>query len=96
MKIDIRIFTLLIFICGVFIFSASGQSETAESLYKQGVAEFKKNNYLAAVESYSKAIDLKPDYFEAYRARGSAYSFNKDYEKAIAVRDEIERRRKSS
>jgi Tfp pilus assembly protein PilF len=42
-------------------------------------------NYTAAIQNYSKAIELKADYPEAYNNRGNAYVLQRSYE--IAIRD---------
>jgi tetratricopeptide (TPR) repeat protein len=42
-----------------------------------------KKEYDKAIEDYSKAIDLKPDYADAYFDRGNAWSEKKEYDKAI-------------
>ena len=38
-------------------------------------------NYVAAVEEYTKAIDIDPEDASAYTGRGCAYFGNKDYER---------------
>ena len=43
----------------------------------------KKEDYESAIENFTKAIKLKPDYSEAYNNRGIAYTGKGDYEKAI-------------
>lgn len=63
-----------------------------ENLHAKGYAARKKENYNQAVELYSKALELKPDYFKALFNRGFAYDklgeydmAIKDYQRAISV-----------
>lgn len=43
----------------------------------------KKKDYDMAIEAYTKAIELKPDYAEAYTVRGAAYGLLGNYQQAI-------------
>jgi len=45
----------------------------AENYNNLGVQEYEKGNYKKAIEYFTKAIELKPDYAEAYFNRGLAY-----------------------
>ena len=62
---------------------------SAENYNNLGVQEYEKGNYEKAIEYFTKAIELKPDYAEAYFNRGLAHFktgsyYNKEpYEKAI-------------
>ena len=62
---------------------------SAENYNNLGVQEYEKGNYEKAIEYFTKAIELKPDYAEAYFNRGLAYFktgsyYNREpYEKAI-------------
>jgi len=46
---------------------------SAENYNNFGVQEYEKGNYEKAIEYFTKAIELKPDYAEAYFNRGLAY-----------------------
>jgi tetratricopeptide (TPR) repeat protein len=68
----------------VFSQSAKKQCEVAEKFVKG-------NNYEGAIEAYTKALELDPNYFKAYSSRAECYEkLNKkelaieDYKKAIA------------
>lgn len=68
------------------------ESDPWENLHAKGYAARKKENYNQAVELYSKALELKPDYFKALFNRGFAYDklgeydmAIKDYQRAISV-----------
>ena len=60
------------------------KSNSASRLYQQAHSEYQSGNYPKAIEHYTQAIDVKPDYAEAYFGRGNAYDDLKDYRKAIA------------
>lgn len=64
----------------------------AISLFEKGLASGLAGNYFSAIESFSKAIELNPEYYQAYYNRGYAYSLVKknaeaiaDYDKAIEI-----------
>ncbi|WP_062328030.1 tetratricopeptide repeat protein [Treponema endosymbiont of Eucomonympha sp.] len=60
----------------------------AAAFLKQGKKHFDKKEYGAAIEAYTKAIGLQPDYAEAFSNRGCVYTDKGDYDKAIADYDE--------
>ena len=51
--------------------------------YSRGLAYDIKSEYDRAIEDYSKAIELEPDYAGAYNNRGATYERNGDYDRAI-------------
>jgi tetratricopeptide (TPR) repeat protein len=84
------ILIILAFIFGIH--NLSGQ--TAKEYFEQGVANYEKGKYLSATRVLTKAINLKPDYAEAYKVRGDAKVMNPnstynsaidDYTKAIEL-----------
>ncbi len=54
----------------------------AEVYYNRGVAHSKKGELELAIENYTQAIALKPDYADAYYNRGGAWLRLGDCEKA--------------
>ncbi|MDR1893141.1 MAG: tetratricopeptide repeat protein [Spirochaetales bacterium] len=58
-------------------------ADEAEALRLEGVKFSEANEYDKAIEAYTQAIALKPDFARAYYNRGNAYSYKKDYGKAI-------------
>ncbi|MUG91606.1 DnaJ domain-containing protein [Scytonema sp. UIC 10036] len=46
----------------------------AETFYKWGLEQAQQKNYLEAIEHFTQAIRLNPNYFEAYKDRGLACS----------------------
>ena len=64
------------------------QPDDAEAHCNSGIAYSENNDdfdhYNRAIAEYTKAIELKPDYANAYNNRGNAYSNKSDYSRAIA------------
>jgi len=48
-------------------------------------ADFKDRRYKEAIVAYKKAIDIKPDYAEAYYEMGGAYCGLRQFQDAIAT-----------
>lgn len=48
----------------------AAMSETAEEYYNQGNSKYTSGDYKEAIEDYDRAIELAPDYVEAYFGRG--------------------------
>jgi tetratricopeptide (TPR) repeat protein len=55
----------------------------AESFYQQGADLYKQKQYDQAIDAFTQAIRLKPDYAVAYNDRGIAYDDEKNYDLAI-------------
>ncbi len=49
-----------------------------------GLVNANNNQYDKAIAAYTKAIEINPQYAEAYKNRGIVYSDLKDYDKAMA------------
>ena len=47
------------------------------------ISEEKQKEYEESIEHYTKAIDIKPDFANAYNNRGNAYGDKGDYDRAI-------------
>ena len=79
----------------VFLQTVSSQAQSstpARELAKKGTALMSMNKIDAAIESYTRAIELSPNYAEAYvqrglakRARGDLAGSIEDYEKAASI-----------
>ncbi|MGD1914081.1 MAG: tetratricopeptide repeat protein [Rivularia sp. (in: cyanobacteria)] len=59
------------------------QKNKAKSLFNQGEQKIEKGNYIGAVKNYNQAIQIAPNYIDAYKARGDAHYFLKDIQSAI-------------
>lgn len=72
--------------CILILFSLFGSSilnaQSAKQYYKVGEEFAKKMNFEDAIDQYTKAIELDPDYDKAYIQRAIAYTKLDDYEKA--------------
>ncbi|MDE2740002.1 MAG: tetratricopeptide repeat protein [Gemmatimonadota bacterium] len=55
----------------------------AEEYISRGVEAGQRGQYSDAIENFTKAIELKPDYAKAYYARGLTYSSQGEHEQAI-------------
>ena len=53
------------------------------NFFDRGYAYFELGDYLNAILDYTKAIELRNNYGDAYRLRSVAYAKNKEYSKAI-------------
>jgi tetratricopeptide (TPR) repeat protein len=64
----------LILLFGLFLaFSVSAFSQSATEWNKQGVEHSKKFEYVKAYECFTKAIELKPEFAEAYYNRATVW-----------------------
>lgn len=55
----------------------------AYSYYERGLLYLDWGNYFAAIDDFTKAIELKPDFGDAYHDRGNAYLDKRDYNRAL-------------
>jgi tetratricopeptide (TPR) repeat protein len=55
----------------------------ALAAFERGDEHFESRDYKNAIEKYTEAIRLDPDYADAYSSRGTAYCAEGDYDKAI-------------
>jgi tetratricopeptide (TPR) repeat protein len=56
----------------------------SRELLRRGNGHFDKGEFEAAVADYTKAIEIEPDYSDAYNNRGLTYSDRGDKDRAIA------------
>ena len=78
-----KIIISILLLPGVVTSAAMAQT-SAEQYFEQGNAALLKQLPDDAIASYTKAIELKPDYAQAYTNRGAAYLLKELYDKAIA------------
>jgi tetratricopeptide (TPR) repeat protein len=60
------------------------QEAAAKVHYDQGVRNYNAHNYNQAIVNFRQAIQINPNYADAYNYRGNAYFYTKDYNRAIA------------
>ena len=91
MKTKQIIFTLLagLLFAGNIMGQESKSSKDAKAYYEQSLESIKKSQYDNAIAESSKAIELKPKYWEAYVIRGAAYAEKGQMDKAIADFSEV-------
>lgn len=58
------------------------KQKLAEKYFNSGVENSKKDKIELAIENYTQAIELKPDYADAYYHRGGAWLRLGEWEKA--------------
>ena len=56
---------------------------TAEELFNQGAEFLDQKKWDEAIEAFTRAIELKPDFVKAYNNRGFAYTEKGEYDRAI-------------
>lgn len=85
----IKILTSIIFLCTIaFVSSLQAQTleirkEESRIFYARGLEESRKGNLDVAIDLYSRAIDLMPDYYEALNSRGVTYLRKRLFDLAI-------------
>jgi len=79
-----KFFVFVLFFVAFFSsgFEAS-YAQSSSALYKQGKELVRQQKFPAAIEKFTAAIQLKPDYLDAYSARASCYLQQLNYEKAL-------------
>ena len=58
-------------------------AQTAEDHFNSGGDKYDKQNYKGAIQDFTKAIELNPNYTKAYNNRGFAKAELQDYRGAI-------------
>jgi tetratricopeptide (TPR) repeat protein len=74
---------LLIFGGGIFFIAANLFSTNAAEYFERGLNCAAKKDYQCSINNYTKAIEIKPDYFEAYKHRAVTYYTNGDFQKSV-------------
>lgn len=62
----------------------SEQSLGVDDWFEKGLSSLDSGQYEEATEAFSKAIEINPQYAEAYNNRGVAWHYKGDYDRAIA------------
>ena len=94
-----RLLIVILLLC-VFLLAGStafsADDALANQFYKEGKDFNKQKNYHAAVKSFTSAIELKPDYYDAFLQRGYAHEkldsikhAMRDYNSAIQLKPEM-------
>lgn len=82
MEKSFAFFVSLAMIISMIVGSCIPAHERAEQYLEKGIEQVRQGNHLKAIEYYSKAIELSPEFSKAYTYRGSARYDLKDFEGA--------------
>jgi len=66
--------------------TTEGEPKNFEGYINRGNAYFNLKQYERAIEDYTEAIHLKPEYALAYYSRGVSYSYLGQYQRATGLR----------
>lgn len=72
-----------IFLVFIFLLSTPVLPQSAKKYYKQARKDVKAKNFEAAVSNYTKALELKPNYFRYLNERAQAHFLWKKYPEAL-------------
>ena len=72
--------TLIVF--SLFI-TALAYAKTVEHYFNSGIAKHNLREYRGAIQDFNKAIEIAPNYADAYNSRGNAKNQLQDYRGAI-------------
>ena len=76
------------------VWSRSGDSEI-DRLFQQGVAQMTQRDGPAAVATFSRIIEKRPEFAEGWNKRATVYFLMGEYEKSLADCDEVVKRNPS-
>lgn len=68
----------------LFLSISSVYAETAKDHYTSGWYFYITSDYTQAISEFTKAIEINPNYADAYDSRANAYYKSKEYDKAWA------------
>jgi tetratricopeptide (TPR) repeat protein len=75
--------TKIIFILIILFAGTDASGQLAKEYFTRGFGKYKLQNYTGAIEDYTKAIGVDPDYYEAYLVRGFTKEIIQDYTGAL-------------
>lgn len=83
-----KIFVILVLALCMFVPKAYGQnhdeySPAATNYYNSGIAHYQAREYSAAIVAFQRAIEVEPDFTDAYFNLAAVYEYLGDSEKAI-------------
>ena len=76
------------------VWSRSGDSEI-DRLFQQGVAQMTQRDGPAAIATFSRIIEKRPEFAEGWNKRATVYFLMGEYEKSLADCDEVLKRNPS-
>ena len=81
-KLFVGLGSLILAATASWYFFASKDINYAKQLYQQGLTNYKNSEYKQAINLFSQAIRINPEYSSAYNLRGDAYYNLGNYEKS--------------
>jgi tetratricopeptide (TPR) repeat protein len=73
------------------VWSRSGNARV-DDLFKRGVAQMSEKRFPEAIATFTRIIELKPDFAEGWNKRATAYYLAGDYRHSLADCDEVMKR----
>ena len=73
------------------VWSRSGDARV-DDLFKRGVSEMSAEHFGEAIATFTRIIDLKPDFAEGWNKRATAYYLAGEYRRSLADCDEVIKR----
>jgi len=73
------------------VWSRSDDPEV-DRLFARGVAEMESRNFAASIATFTRIIELKPDFAEGWNKRATAYFLAGDYRRSLADCEEVMKR----
>jgi tetratricopeptide (TPR) repeat protein len=73
------------------VWSRSGDPEV-DRLFARGVAEMESQEFASAIATFTRIIELKPEFAEGWNKRATVYFLVGDYRRSLADCDEVMRR----
>ena len=73
------------------VWSRSGEPRV-DDLFKRGVSEMSGEHFSEAVATFTRVIELKPDFAEGWNKRATAYYLAGEYRRSLADCDEVIKR----
>jgi tetratricopeptide (TPR) repeat protein len=73
------------------VWSRSGEPRV-DDLFKRGVSEMNGEHFSEAIATFTRVIELKPDFAEGWNKRATAYYLAGEYQRSLADCDEVIKR----
>jgi len=73
------------------VWSRSGDSRV-DDLFKRGVSEMNAEHFSEAIDTFTRIIELKPDFAEGWNKRATAYYLAGEYRRSLADCDQVIKR----
>ncbi len=78
---------LVLAVLSALCLSAAAQGETAEDWLKKGIESINKGSSEEAINAYDRALEINPDYADAWRGKASALGIQGKHQEAIQAFD---------